>query len=445
MGAARDMETAKEVRINGHRRGIFTYSLLQILHQTLGTIPYDELINRINKTVRKAVSNQSSQLMVANTEDKRLLFLTTKPAPQKPIYLVSHDLAHGWTIDIGSIYGITKGDDYFQTRFKLIQNGRFIEVLEVFPLFSKVGPMEGCNTSQVFNATLEELATPRFKLAFSKESTLESKNLISREVEKNASDIFHLTSDCTEVDFLIHADDQTLSLSRLKDKRVIGKPVTSISEELVSVFLSEVETMLKWFQVLLLDNPSSSIKPRELEISLNKVTETGNYKDDTRTLGVDWTSPQRFDYIYADKEWHKPAFQLNIKNAGERPLSVSVLYLGADFSVSNQLVQMQILEPGQDVWALDYDDDGNSYITIQLQVEDQYMEEGVDSVYEYLKLVICTDPFDTDRFNQDGINWQDSNRSTIKRTVKSRRSQIRKTDWITFELPLLIDRPKKSI
>ena len=158
---------------------------------------------------------------------------------------------------------------------------------------------------------------------------------------------------------------------------------------------------------------------------------------------VDWRKPTLFPYVQANGNWHKPAFQLKIKNTGHRQLTVSLLYLGENFSITNQLIQAQILEPDQEVWALDHAD-GRTYITIPLQLEDHYLQAGIETIPEFFKVIVCTEPFDTDRFNQSGIPWRVPSAAGVTRALAGR-GQIEKPDWQYFEIPILIQKPKNAI
>ncbi|MCB0632592.1 MAG: caspase family protein [Saprospiraceae bacterium] len=440
LGAARDLETAKEVRIDGHRRGIFTYSFLEVMSQTSGALPYHELIKRINNIIRKAVSDQSAQLQATQTEDKQLLIFSNVPTPDKTIYLISHDHDRGWTVDAGAITGIPAGDEKQKTYFKLVEDGHLIAVTGVYPHYSTVHDMTGYAKHQTYSATLDRLAESRFLLAISEEMDPGLKELLQSALPFIKSNVFHVTSEISQSDFLIRGTDLAFSLHRKGETAIIGQSMPVLNEDAVAAFIQEVEIMLRWYGIMLLHNPVSTIEDSELEITVNRVIETGNYEDHTKVLAEDWSSPVLFEYIQADGKWHKPAFQFHIKNTGSRQLWVSLLYLADDFSITNQLIPMQALEAGHDVWALDFDSAGRSYITLSLKLEDFHLRRGINTIEEHLKLIVATDPFDTNQFNQKGIDWEDPGRTQIKRAFESR-GQIKRPDWKSFNISILIRDP----
>lgn len=437
LGAARDLETAKEVRIGGRRRGVFTYSLIDALNQAEGVMPYDELISRVNNVIRKAVNDQCAQLLLTRIEDGRLFFLKSTPAPNEPTFLVSHDTKSGWVVNAGDIFGIPRGDDKQKSKFRLLDDDHIIEVTHVQPHQSKVNGMDTYNKSKTYSAVIEQLAQPRFQLAFGDKIDANAQSLLTQALQDKPSDLFRMTEDKTVADFLLNTQEGTYVLNRTGEEKTVGRPVPGINETSAAAFLNELEMVLKWYQVHLLHNPATTIRPEELSITLNRVVDPGNYDNDTKVEMEDWSTPTLFDYQQKNGEWHQPAFQIKIKNNGHRSLWVSLLYLADNYAITNQLMPMQALEPGHEAWALDIDQAGNTYITILLKLDDFYLRTGKSTIEENLKLVVSTDQFDTTKFNQAGI---DLNRSPLDGATRSfsSRSQVKESDWRCFDIPLLI-------
>lgn len=438
LGAARDLETAKEVRIGGRRRGVFTYSLIDALDQAEGVMPYDELVSRVNNVIRKAVNDQCAQLQLTRIEDGRLFFLQSTKAPDEPTFLVSHDTRSGWVVNAGAIFGIPRGDDKQQSKFRLLDDDHIIDVSQVMPHQSKVTGMDTYNKAKTYSAVIAQLAQPRFQLAFGDKIDPAAKSLLAKALEDKPSDLFRMTEDAKAADFLLNTQDNAFVLYRTGEKKVVGRPVSGLNEDSAFAFLNELEMIIKWYQVYLLHNPATSIRPNELSITLNRISDPGNYDNDAKVEEIEeWSEPTLFDYQQKNGEWHQPAFQIKIKNNGHRSLWVSLLYLADNYAITNQLMPMQALEPGHEAWALDVDQAGTTYISILLKLDDYYLRTGQSTIEENLKLIVSTDQFDTTKFNQAGI---DLNRSPLDGATRSfsSRNQVKESDWRCFDVPLLI-------
>ncbi len=85
---------------------------------------------------------------------------------------------------------------------------------------------------------------------------------------------------------------------------------------------------------------------------------------------VDWQAgPIAYRYFKNGPTPLLPALQLRIRNTGHRPLWVGLLYLGADFSITNALLPKEALGPGETIWALDTNS-GYPFRTIPLRIDD---------------------------------------------------------------------------
>ena len=113
------------------------------------------------------------------------------------------------------------------------------------------------------------------------------------------------------------------------------------------------------------------------------------------------------------------------------------LYLGKDFSITDQLLAKQDLNPGEEVWLTDVHN-GFPYKTIPLQVEDAYLSWGISEITEFIKIFISTEELAVHRFNQEGLQ-QDTPTSPTRGI--GRRKQITGPDWTTREIELIIERP----
>ncbi|MCO6475163.1 MAG: caspase family protein, partial [Phaeodactylibacter sp.] len=386
LGAARDVETAKEVYAKGAPRGVFSYSLVEALEQSNGQLSYAELAGRANLRVRSLVRDQSVQLDAANESDKKGLFLTGVTAGEGRIFLLAHDSKLGWVLNAGAIHGIQKGDEEFPTVFRVENTGQQITVYRVQANRSQVEGAEGLDKERQYRVAPVHLATPKLLLAFAEGSEEEGVTQIETLLQRNRSPLFSIVGDKGMADYCIHARQGAWFLSRLFDDIPLFQKVQGYTEAAATDFLNRLETVAHWQQLLRLSNPASSIRDNELDISLYRVREPGNTEDDAPVDLLDWRTVNDFEYVRKDGEWHRPSFQFKVKNTGHRTLWFSLLFLADDFSITNQLLPKQALEPEQEAWAFDLYD-GHPYRTLPLEIGSHYLDKGIDAIEEYLKLI----------------------------------------------------------
>ncbi len=439
LAAALDNQTAKEAHFQGAPRGVFTHCLLESLAGSNGQISYAELANRVNMRVRNIVREQSPQVDALPTEDKNRLFLSGALASGRKAFLIGFDNKLGWYADAGALHGITAGDGQSQTTFRLLEGGHEARAREVQAHRSIVTGMEGFDQKKQYAAELVELAQPPLRLAVAGGSDAEGIGALQRLLGQKASGFFALMPDAASADYLLHAAEGAYFLSRRFDEQPLFHRVHGYGESSATDFINKLERVANWLQLLRLSNPASSIGMEEMEIGLYRVTEPGNTDNDAPVEEVDWRSPALFEYIQKDGEWFQPAFQFRVKNTGQRRLWISLLYLSSNFGITNLLLPKQELGPGEEAWAADVFE-GYPYRTLPLQVEDSYLENGIHEIDEYLKLIICTEEFDTNRFNQEGLPPDGALQP--HRQVIFRRQLARKPDWVAREVHLQLRRPK---
>lgn len=137
-----------------------------------------------------------------------------------------------------------------------------------------------------------------------------------------------------------------------------------------------------------------------------------------------------FPYFQRDGAFLKPAFQLQLRNTGQRTLWVGLLFLGSDFSMTNALIPKQALGPGEEIWASDVAD-GYPYRTIPLQIDDSRLA----AIDEYFKVFISTEELHTDMYNQKGLGaGADAHRAIALR------QQPPEKDWAAKTVAVRVER-----
>lgn len=403
LGAARDVETAKEISVDGVSRGIFTSCLVQALANTGPLVSYSELMHRVQTRVRANIADQSPQLEATFAADKNLHFLSETTDTGAKRFLATHDPKLGWIINAGAMHGIHTGDAENSTILELIADRTRIVVKETLPGFSRVEGMNGHDTKQVYAAVLIRRAIPQMTIVPAPGSNVAAMAALQREITAHTSVPFRLGAEGDPADFEIRTGGNAFSLTRPSHENPVFPPVGGHDAGAAKAFLACLQIVAHWQQVLQLSNPGTAIADEEILLSLYRVTDPGNYENDTSVEDVDWQHSADFPYLPKNGAWYQPAFQLKIRNKGRRPLWIGLLYLGVDFSIQNQLLPKQRLAPGEEAWAQDVFEN-NMFRTIPLVLDKELRRQGRTTIEEYLKLIICTEELNTDGLTQNGLD-----------------------------------------
>ena len=203
---------------------------------------------------------------------------------------------------------------------------------------------------------------------------------------------------------MVHSDADKLWLSLAHETTPLFDPLENCKESDLPMFLAHLETICTWRRHLDWNNPYSQIASDAFDIELYSVTEPGNTTDDAPTVRLDWRNmPVAFEYNSKEGVLYRPAFQLKVRNTGERALWFSLLYFGCDYSITNALLPKQLLAKGEAVWASEVFE-GHTYRTIPLEIGGNLMMRGIKQIDEFFKVIISTEELDTDSLCQGGVS-----------------------------------------
>ncbi len=289
---------------------------------------------------------------------------------------------------------------------------------------------------KIFEAMTIQKSSSNLKIAFAENANPEGIRFIKEALEEN-SQFIELVALSDSPRYFVNIINQSFQLIMLDDERPVFKPIQGINQASAIDFINKIESVAKWVQTIELSNPNSSIRDQEIKIELFKIDQPGNYEDSAPASELDWHSPAVFSYEQINGEWQRPAFRLKIKNTGNHLLWVHALYMGNDFSITDQLLPKQDLKPSEEVWLTDVHEEF-PFKTIPLQLEDAYQSWGISEIKEFVKLFISTEELAIHRFNQEGL--QQDTPSIPKRGI-SRGIQLTAPDWTTREIEFIIQRP----
>ncbi len=440
LSACKEQETAKETKIDGKTRGIFTYNLVQALEQSGGNISYAELQQILHIRIGNKVRDQFPQLITTNPGDKNQRFLGGVIPPAAQTYLIQYSKGK-WLMNAGSVQGIPAQGGTVE-----LEDGSQVTLTKVMPNQSEVAGMEGRDTNQSYKAVPRALDFPKMKIAYAPNASNDGKRVLNNIAKKYPSAVFEIVKDAEEADYWIRCMDRTFRLTLPDDERPVFRRVEDYSDASAMAFLSHAEKVANWHNLLQLSNPKTSIKDKDIEIELYRITEPGNEEDNAPAERVNWRERTILRYEKgAEGEWKPPAIRMRVRNKSKRPLFFSAMNIMDNFEISNRFMPYQELQPGEDAWLQDVFE-GNTYLTIPLSIDDSYHSWGITEAKEYFKLLISTDQYlRTDNYNQEGLeldfNLQDL---ATKRAGRKSGSTPEEPDWTTRDIELLVVRPMEQ-
>jgi pimeloyl-ACP methyl ester carboxylesterase len=423
LAAAKDNETAKELKINALPRGAFTHTLIKILEETSGSIAYNALITRVSQTVQNLVKEQNPQCdAYKEASDVSLTFLGG--ATKTGEFLISFDKDEGWIVNVGGVQGVPDSGAVFT-----LKNGSEISINAVKSNYSTVHGETLKNPEEQHVVTLKNaekgfLETPVLKVAFSKDSDASGVDFLKKHLSKTPSKKVQLVDNEGDTDYLIRAYDNSYRLTKRGDTVPLFKRESGFTDNSAQYFIKSMGTVATWKAKIELDNPLTSIKDNEFEL----IVLDGADKPLTRPYLL-----QQLD------DEHNARIRVGIKNIGTRNYWVSALYIGSDFGVSNEFLPKKEIKPNETAW-VEY----NNKPSIPFLIQKEYLSWGVNEIHEYFKIFISTDEIDTSIHNQSALALDTRETGTRAVMEIEEGPSVLRSDWRTILLPITIFCPLKS-
>jgi len=422
LSASRENQTAKELNIDGVKRGAFTHSLLKILYSLNGQITYRDLIKKTGVLVKNLVTDQLPGIHV-NGHDGNLtadsIFLTANQSIDDS-FLVFYDQRWKWCVKAGLIHGVSTGDEVLIEGFpKATVSGT------PAPDFSTITEVPGLATGDSYSARIIRQPNQSLAVSFDPAFKGAERDLIEKHLAGNQdkSIAIHLQSAGR---FIIRNNKGEVFITLPGSLNPLIKPIAVKTVQDVIFFIERIGLVIKWTN--LLELTQSSLSNENYELVLYRSLEPGNY-DAASFKEVSLSAPLiDFYYMEDDRgEWHQPAFKLAIKNTGIIPLWISNAYLGFDYSISNEFFNdIELLAPGNETW-LSFVNDDTEENTILLNLDEKYSGLGYSEITEYLKIFIATQQIDTDNLRQDGLELP---------VLKNRSAEDRSPSAVTAKKPV---------
>ena len=410
MAAAHSFQLAKETWLGGSPRGVFTYTLLEVLNKAVGPLTYNDLMRQVQQIVTRRTFEQNPQIHAPVLEDLDRNFLGGAVTRRKQYYTLSHDRDQGWVIDAGAVHGMVMGTPAQATLLSVFAEDATqaeledldmalgkVSVREVQPERSLVTAEGGLflDTHTVYRARIFAMAVKplRIHLRGTEDHAL---NLLRIAIgnSQEASQLLALVDRPAESDYKVIANDARnwyqIVRQADEDDRALVEQVSGFTPDAAAALINQLIHIAHWERVMDLENPSSSLFSQAIRVEIYP-------REGNRPLLPDGDG-LAFRYRAADGTDGLPRFRVKLVNNSGQRLYCSLLHLSSAFAVDpGWLANMGLwLEPGQEQWVRD----GKA---LRAQVADEAFALGHREVTENLKVLFSTREFSPNLFKQPAL------------------------------------------
>jgi len=465
LSASQSFELAKETRLGGERRGVFTYSLMEVLQNMRGNMSYAEILQRVHTLVTSRTYMQNPQLYALVNEDISLQFLGGGIRDKGEYYILSYTTQEGWFIDGGAVHGIRPPINDEKTTILGVypeevetrdmnpstQIGQ-VAVTGVETAISRVA-LKGnlqLDKSQVYRAKLLTLPVEPLKVCIRGDD---------KEGEKLAQEALQKSPYRQYLEEVRNSKNADLNLIAKKDLKkynrqpgdpptpgyIINRPTDRDDQPLVEQIVGFTEEhalqaveylnhIARWKRILELSNPGSSIHSNAVRIDLFHASED--------TLIQPQKGLYNFSYRSVDGSLALPQFRLKVVNTSHRRMYCVLLYLSSQFEIQTQLFGESgvWLDSGQEAWAIN----GKIFTA---KVSENLVSFGKKEVQERFKLIISTKEYHASNLQQPALKepkprLRSATEVSDTRTLLFANSPAaeKQNDWTTNELTITIRR-----
>lgn len=424
MSATQPFELAKETWLGGSPRGVFTYSLMEVLSNAVGQQSYLDVVRQVRALVRQRTTNQSPQLYAQNTDDINLEFLGGTTAQTLNYYFLNHHMTRGWEIDAGASQGIPAQNasatelavyDSAASDQDLLDPKKAlgaISLKEVRPSSSSVrlkGTLE-LDKSSAYRTRITEMAVEQLRVH------VRGKDLTGVEAARKAisakgePDLYiDLEENPSGADYHVVASNNQLVVIRSTDAedQPLIEQIRGYGEAEVAKLAENLVHIGKWEQILKMNNPGSRLAGSSVRIDLMEVN-----SDAVIQPGKDG---HVFEISPGTSTEQLPQVRVRLTNTSGEKLYASLLYLGSQFQVEPSLLASGgvWLNPGEEAYALN----GRAF---RMSVNQNHLALGRIELTETLKVIFGTEELNSAPLKQKELTApRSSSRSVTEETTRS--------------------------
>ncbi|MEM6801671.1 MAG: caspase family protein, partial [Bacteroidota bacterium] len=423
MSAAHSFELAKETYLGGSPRGVFTYSLIEVLESAVGPMTYSDLMRRVRRLVTQRTYEQTPQLYSFNFDDADLVFLGGSTARKANYYGLSYDReSNEWSIDAGSAHGIIPGNNEADSILNVFAEDANENELEdadralgqvsvkAVDVDSSTVRLEGplwLDKDTQYRAVIFSMPVPPMYVSLLGDDA-EGLGFLNQALDATHEDQIYLRmiEDINKADYVVHITEDSYIITRGTDgiDQPLIAPVSGHTAKNAEELVDNLIHIAKWERILELKNPSTRLPSNAI-----KVTIMDDDQDEEIKAGSDGYS---FSYKEAEGAAKYPKFRVKLTNQSSQRLYVAFLYMGSSFGINPGTLPSGglWLDPGQESWIIN----GNA---ITASVDKKHLDLGRKQSQETFKLIVSTTEIETKFMRMKDLGEKEAGtRSLAKKT-----------------------------
>ncbi|WNJ21047.1 caspase family protein [Pontibacter sp. G13] len=404
ISAAHSFQLAKETTLGGSPRGVFTYSLLEVLEQSFGPISYLDLARRTQQLVRQRTYDQVPQIYATDSADLHLEFMNDRSTKANRYFSMTHQ--HGrWQIDAGAIRGIVSGTASEPSLILIFAedannqemanpNSALAQatIEQVYADKSVVIPsgQTWLNPQTAYRARVLSMPIQPVLCAFAGEET--GLKVLREVFDKTYEDdpYLQIVGDDQSAKYTVYAESGEIFriVKQLDTKDWSMVVYQGFRIDQAEKVLADLLRIARWERLLNQRNPNVGHSNMGVRLELWHPSE--NRKLDLTTDDLTFRHPMGQQVT---------AFRIRMVNEGFSRQYCSLLYFSAKYGItSNVIPEAGVwLDPGMERWAFD----GGP---VRLFVDDLFISNGIREIHDTLKLVVSNSEFNPHLFAQPSID-----------------------------------------
>lgn len=479
LAACRDEEEAKEIPLDGERRGVFSYFLVDALQQATAAPTYRDLHRQVSAQVRGRVARQWPDFEAIEAGDMDRPFLGGAVPDRAPHVTVSRDPKYGWVIDSGAVHGIPRATGEESTRLALFDEvpppGKVdaaaalgeAHVTEVLPHVCRVeldltdGDPDPART---YKAIVVSLPLPKLPVGLKGDpQALDLIRTALRGAGPGAGPTLYVEeAPAGTAELAVEAlpasgaEGARYRILRSAERRPVVADLDGFTEASARELVARLEHIARWTRLAQLRNPGSRLAADAVEMRV--FAHDPDRPDALEELSAD--AGLTLSYATGeDGEAREPSIKISLRNASNERLHCVLLDLTETYGVGLDLIPAGSvqLDPGQELWVW-----GNDPIPVT--IPQGLHDKGYVELKDILKLIVSTEPLDPTALAEADLEEPTRSlasvqtrgakpmESTLDRLVRrvalrhigaaSQRERV--ADWTTRELTMTVLRPRDA-